>query len=166
MNPVQVPDIDDPTSLRPPDSTQNGRYQKYLQFLHRHDGHIQHGLLDVENAIQHDIIPYPTAYLMAMMTSNTARIAGEQFNLHYFDQHFSSLRREVQYFLSHRGITWFSLMTYVGYLATLYDTNYLHHDIQVFGEENPDTVQLLSPFFPQEQPDGEEEQEQDGEHEE
>ena len=46
------------------------------------------GLLDVETAIQHDLISYPTAYLMAKMTSDTARIAGEHFNLHYFDQHF------------------------------------------------------------------------------
>ena len=55
-------------------------------------------------------------------------------------------------------------MIYIGYLATLYDKNYLDHDVQVFGEENPETVQLLSRFFLEEQPD--EEQEQDGEQEE
>lgn len=163
--PVEVPDIDNHVSLRPPDFRQQTcRYQQYLHFLHRHDDHIQQGLLDVETAIQHDLISYPTAYLMAKMTSDTARIAGEHFNLHYFDQHFISLRREVHHFLSHEGITWFSLMIYIGYLATLYDKNYLDHDVQVFGEENPETVQLLSRFFLEEQPD--EEQEQDGEQEE
>lgn len=161
MNSVRVPDIDDPESLQPPNfRRQTCRYQQYLQFLHRHDNDIEHRLLDGETAIQHDLISYPTAYLMAKMTSDTARIAGEHFNLCYFNQHFSSLQREVQYFLSHRGITWFSLMTYVGYLATLYDKNYLDHDVQVFGEENPDTVQLLSNFFPEEQPDEEQEQEE------
>ena len=152
MSTVRVPDIDHPETLQStPINNEEQKYtmhQQILRFQHRHDSTIPISLLDSERAIQQDNVPYHTAYLMARMTYDTNRIAMETLNLNYLNEHFINLIREVKHFLSQPGVTWFSLMTYVGFLANQCDTNYLFHDIRVFGSENPETVRLLSRFFP------------------
>ena len=162
-NVAVVPDVLNPETLSIQSSPQrqNVRYSNMREYLrnfpYRHDEYVRSNLLDTELAIQQNYASPELIYLMGRTVLESNQTAEDLFNIRYLNNHFRGLQREVMHFLSHSGHTWFSLMTYIGYLASHYDKNYLSHDLDVCQDGNEEILERIRPFFREEEQEEEQE---------